>query len=415
MRKGVLQATIATRRNSKKPIVRTIGEDQVEARQTVLLVEDDLALSRLVSGLIEEAGYQPITIGDHAQIASAVERWRPGCVILDGALPAGGGGRSWDDAVAIRRSHPSLPVLMFSADSAAVAEANAGTSKRSRAAGFAGGVAKPFLLEEFLAALRNAMPGGPGTTVPPLAEHDPASAEGITIFPDLTGAFANDAGRTDFVSAAVHELRAPLTVMRGQMQLARRHIAKDPVRVQAALDQALGQVERMARMIDKVIDHSKLASNALTLNVVLFDLVEVAAEAVTRHQHAEPPRIKFTSLDAPKIRVRADRDCVTQILDNLLDNALKYSAPDTTVDVTVRVVGGEALVRVEDHGVGVPEDEQHKLFTPYYRTSRTRSVSGTGLGLHISRQFAERCGGRLMLESSSDLGSVFVLALPLGN
>ena len=211
----------------------------MDVRQTVLLVEDDVALSEVVSGLIEDAGYQPITIGDHAQIAAAVERWRPRCVILDGAVPSSGEGRSWNDAIAIRRAHPTLPVLMFSADAAAVAEANAGTTSRSRAAGFVGGVSKPFLIEEFLAKLKHAMPSA---TWPDGAREaqEPATDDAISVFPDITGTFASDASRTDFVSAAVHELRAPLTVMRGQMQLALRHIGNDRARGEIALELALG-------------------------------------------------------------------------------------------------------------------------------------------------------------------------------
>ncbi len=384
----------------------------MDVRQTVLLVEDDVALSKMVSGLIEEAGYQSITIGDHAQIAAAVERWSPRCVILDGAVPTKGEGRSWSDAIAIRRAHPTIPVLMFSADVAAVAEANAGTSKRSRAAGFVGGVSKPFLIEEFLAKLRQAMPGA---TWPNAADavQAPAIDDAISVFPDLSGTFATDAGRTDFVSAAVHELRAPLTVMRGQMQLALRHIGNDRARGEMALELALGQVDRMTRMIDGVIEHSKLASNSLILEITRFDVSEVAAEAVTRHQHAEPPRIVSTAPGGAPMYVRADRRCVSQILDNLLDNALKYSAVDSLVDVTLAVAGADVKVSVTDRGVGVPEDELRMLFTPYYRTSRTRGIHGTGLGLHISRQFAERCGGRLVLESSSSAGSVFALTLPL--
>ena len=386
----------------------------MDVRQTVLLVEDDVALSKMVSGLIEEAGYQPITIGDHAQIATAVERWKPRCVILDGAVPTQGEGRSWNDAIAIRRAHPTIPVLMFSADAAAVAEANAGTSRRSQAAGFAGGVSKPFLIEEFLAKLKHAMPSATWPDVAHEAQ-EPAIDDAISVFPDITGTFASDAGRTDFVSAAVHELRAPLTVMRGQIQLALRHIGNDRARGEIALELALRQVDRMTRMIDGVIEHSKLASNSLVLEITRFDVSEVAAEAVARHQHAEPPRIVFKAPAGAPLWVRADRSCVAQIFDNLLDNALKYSAVDSLVDVSHAVINGEVKVRVKDLGVGVPEDELRMLFTPYYRTSRTRGVHGTGLGLHISRQFAERCGGKLVLESSSSAGSVFALTLPLAN
>lgn len=392
-----------------------IAEDLMDVRQTVLLVEDDLALSTLVSGLITEAGYQPIAIADHAQISSAVERWQPRCVILDGEVRATGEGRSWDDAVALRRAHPALPVLMFTADAAALAEAKSGTTERSRAAGFVGSVSKPFLVEEFLATLRAAMPDSARPNSPSRSRSDPSRAEAISVFPDLTGRYAAEAERGDLIASAVHELRAPLTVMRGQMQLARRRLARDPLRSGMALDVAIAQVDRMARTIDEVIEHSRLAANALTLEVVPFDLVELVAQAIERHQHADPVRIRLERSDATTAPCRGDPGRIAEILDNLLDNALKYSAPDAPVELKVTTANGEAQVRVEDHGVGVPDDEIVGLFAPYYRTTRTRHVPGTGLGLHISRQLAERNRGRLWLESSSNAGSTFVLALPLAS
>ena len=98
---------------------------------------------------------------------------------------------------------------------------------------------------------------------------------------------------------------------------------------------------------------------------------------------------------------------------NVLGNAIKYSAADAPVDVSLTVQGAEAQVRIADHGVGVPADERGMLFTPFYRTSTTRDVRGIGLGLHISRRLAESHGGRLWLEESSSAGSVFALALPI--
>jgi len=104
---------------------------------------------------------------------------------------------------------------------------------------------------------------------------------------------------------------------------------------------------------------------------------------------------------------------IAEILDNLLDNALKYSPAGSPIEISLTVHGAEAQVRVADHGVGVPTHERDRIFAPFFRTSRTSDVSGTGLGLHISRQVANRHGGRLWLEASSDAGSVFAFALPL--
>lgn len=96
--------------------------------------------------LLDEAGYEHVSIADHKQIAEAILRWKPQCIIVDSDPGSAGHERSWADAAAIRRAHPDLPVLMFTADPAATAEAKAGTSTRSRAAHYAGVLDMPFLV-----------------------------------------------------------------------------------------------------------------------------------------------------------------------------------------------------------------------------------------------------------------------------
>ncbi len=379
--------------------------------QNVLVVEDDAALGLLVSGLLTEAGYNPVAIADHALIGAAVAQWHPRCVILDGEITSTGATRTWEDAAAIRRAHPALPVVMFTADGAALAEAGLGTSRRSRAASFAGLVSKPFVVEEFLATVKSAVDGSASAETADPASLDGATAEAITVFPDV-GQLADDWPDTDLIGMVVHELRAPLTVIRGQAQLARRHIGRDPAKERLAIDTAIEQTDRMATLITELLDHARLSSNGLSLRVVAFDLARVVVEAIARHEYEAAPRI---GLQRPpgSVRVRGDAGRVAQILDNLLNNAVKYSATGDPIAVSLTVAGGQALVRITDRGVGVPEDERDMLFTPFYRTSRTRDVPGTGLGLHISKRLAERHGGELALEDSSGAGSVFVLTLPL--
>jgi signal transduction histidine kinase len=379
----------------------------MDASNNVLVVEDDVALSTLVGGLLGEAGYRPVTISDHAVIAAAVEQWKPRLVILDGEIRESGEGRSWDDAAAIKRAHPDIPVVMFSADTKDIAEARAGVSERSREASFAGVVGKPFVVEEFLATVKGAIErSGPKATE--------SIDEAITVFPDIGQHLAADWPATDLFATVVHELRAPLTVMRGQAQLARRYIGQDPARERGAIDSALAQMDRMARMISELLNQSRLSSNAMSLNVVAFDLAEAIGSAVTRHQYGDTARISFERPPRP-VAVRGDPMRIAEILDNLLDNAIKYSAADAPIAIALTVHGAEAHVRVVDHGVGVPASERSMLFTPFYRTSRTTAVQGTGLGLHISQQLARRHGGRVWLEGSSEAGSVFALALPLKN
>ena len=379
--------------------------------QNVLVVEDDVALSELVGDLLTEAGYHPVTIADHARIDAAVRRWQPRCVILDGEVRSTGRSRTWADAAAIRRTYPTLPVLMFTGDTAALAEAEAGTSRRSRAAQFAGIVSKPFIVEEFLAAVKSAVAAPLGANAATDTQPDRASAEAITVFPDV-GQLAVDWPETDLFGMVVHELRGPLTVMRGQVQLARRRIGQDPERQRGPIDLAIAQMDRMAKLITELLDHARLASNGLSLKVELFDLCDAVAEAIARHDYELLQRITLQR-PAGGVSVRGDAGRIAQILDNLLGNAVKYSAPGAPIVVRLTTVGPEAQIRVADVGLGVPEDERAMLFTPFYRTTRTRDFAGTGLGLHISKRLAERHGGRLWLEASSDAGSVFALALPI--
>jgi signal transduction histidine kinase len=390
----VRQKTIPMRETSEKP--------------WVLLVEDEPTLSKLVGKLLDEAGYEHVSISDHSQIAAAIVKWRPRCIILDSDPGSAGHQRSWADAAAIRRAHPELPVLMFTADPASMAEARAGTTARSRAAGYAGVIDKPFLVVEFLATLKHAVDAPQAR---PLADSKGIAAEAISVFPDLSGPASADWAVADFFSIAVHELRTSLTSIDGQAQLAQRYVVKDPLRASDALARIREQSKRMNRLTGDLLDQIRVNVGALSLEVVTFDLGVATAITIGLHEHGDAPRITF--LAPVSARIRGDPERIAQILGNLLDNAVKYSPPGSPIEVSLTVNGTDAEIRVTDRGVGVPDDERGRLFAPFYRTSRTRDISGTGLGLHISRRIAVQHHGRLWLESSSDAGSVFVLALPL--
>lgn len=215
----------------------------------------------------------------------------------------------------------------------------------------------------------------------------------------------------DLFATTVHELRSPLTSISGQVQLARRFVARDPAREREALNLALSQVARMDRLLDELVDLSRVRSSGLPLEQVIFDLRDVITGAVTRHEVGDVPRIT-RRLPCERVDVCGDPEWIGRILDNLLDNAVKYSPAGAPIEVSLLVIGTEAEVNVKDRGVGIPADAQDHLFSPYFRSSRTRNVPGTGLGLHISRRVAEQHGGRLWLERGTETGSTFALALP---
>lgn len=348
-------------------------------RKNVLVVEDDAALSELVSEVLTDAGYHPLVISDHARIAETIDTWRPRCVLLDGEAASTGATRSWRDAAALRRTHPTLPVLLFTADGDAESEVRAGRSYRSRAAGFAGIVTKPFLVEDLVESVKSAIDG---------------------------------AAPTDVIAMIVHELRQPLAAIRGQAQLARRRVGQDPDGERHALDQAVAHVDRMAALVDQLLDHARLDTDRFDLDLTVMDLSSAVRAAIATHGPDATERI---TIEGPPgaIPIRGDPVRIAQIVDNLLSNALKYSVATSPIEVSITTDGIEAQVCVTDHGVGVPGPERALLFTPFYRTTRTRAIRGTGLGLHISRRLAERHGGRLWLHDSGSTGSSFVLALPL--
>jgi signal transduction histidine kinase len=398
-------------------MVTQTGKTPIEPtteRPWVLLVEDEPTVSKIVGKLLDEAGYEHVSIADHNQIAAAILHWKPRCIILDSEPGSAGHERSWADAAAIRRAHPDLPVLMFTADPSSTAEARAGTTARSKAAGYAGVIDKPLLVVEFLATLKNAVDTTQTAATQTAAKVTKGiQSEALSLFPDIGGQASTNWAVSDFFGIAVHELRTPLMSISGQAQLAQRYIEKDPKRAADALTKLLEQSKRMDKLIGDLLDYGRVGSGALSLEVVTFDLGVATAITIAMHEHEDTPRITFTT--PARVRVQADPDRIAQILGNLLDNAIKYSAPGSPIDVSLTVVGAELHLRVTDRGIGVPDAERGPLFAPFFRTTRTRDIPGTGLGLHISRRIAEQHRGRLWLESSSGVGSTFVLALPVAS
>lgn len=239
-----------------------------------------------------------------------------------------------------------------------------------------------------------------------------STADAITVFPAVGSTAAAEWAPADFFSTALHELRTPLTSILGQTQLALRFVDSDPVRARRAIERSIEQSSRMNRLIGELLDHARVTVGASSLQVVRFDLSRSIKTAIPNYDHEDGPRITFQTTPEP-VWIRGDPDRIVQIIGNLLDNALKYSPPGSPIRVGLALVGTEARVQVQDEGVGIAADESDRVFTPFYRTSRTRSIPGTGLGLHISRRLAEQHRGRLWLERNDEPGSVFRLALPL--
>ncbi len=233
----------------------------------------------------------------------------------------------------------------------------------------------------------------------------------LLVFHDITQISDLERGRRELFSMASHDLRTPLTTILGFVQLARKQLEKAPDRALRSLDDIEKQSLRMVRLVNDLLDVARFETGAIPLTPEDADMAEHIRAAIERQATNE--RFAVRVPDRP-VGARFDADRVDQVLDNLLSNALRHTAPGTRVEVSLALESGEVVVRVRDHGHGVSPEERARLFKPFYQTPRGRSYGGTGLGLHISRRIAEAHRGRLWLEESGDEGSTFALALPIG-
>jgi two-component system sensor histidine kinase SenX3 len=236
----------------------------------------------------------------------------------------------------------------------------------------------------------------------------------IATIEDISQRRRVDAVRTDFVANISHELKTPVGAL---AVLAETLIEEgDPDVVHRVAGRMVDEAMRVSRTIDDLLELSRIElGEEPRLDVV--DVVDVVEEAVDRtRQLAEARRIAVDALELPTgIRIEGDRRQLVSALGNLLENAMKYSEPGSSVQVRARVEGPSAELMVADHGIGIPAAEHGRIFERFYRVdkARSRDTGGTGLGLAIVRHVATNHGGEVLVSSQEGEGSTFVLRLPL--
>ncbi len=225
--------------------------------------------------------------------------------------------------------------------------------------------------------------------------------------------------KDQFLSMASHELKTPITSIRGQAQLALLRLKKqteppstlEPVRI--SLERINQQTHRLNSLVDDLLDLSILSSGKVKLRSTHCDLGELCREIITEQQSLSGRAI---TLEQPAFPVLLQADCerLSQIITNLVSNAIKYSADNSVIQVCISQARDKAIVQVHNEGMPIPKELQANLFEPFYRTPTAQSSSkkGWGLGLAISKQIVERHGGRIWVESSKE-GTTFFIELPL--
>lgn len=222
--------------------------------------------------------------------------------------------------------------------------------------------------------------------------------------------------KTQLLNMASHELNTPIAALRLQIHMLKMGGGEQDARKAKAITLLDRNVERLATLVKDVLDVARMQSGQLKMRKEHIDLKRLVEETV--ELYAQPYLEKGVNLrvDAPTVHALADPQRITQVLVNLLSNALKFTPPEGAVRIVLEEDGDTALLRVVDSGNGLTSEQIKKLFQPFSQVhdAATETKGGTGLGLHISRGIIEQHGGRIWCESDGHgEGATFAFTLPL--
>lgn len=223
------------------------------------------------------------------------------------------------------------------------------------------------------------------------------------------------ASRDEFIAVAAHELKTPLTPLKLQVELLQRAPAGDEVGwLEGRVRDANRQIERLKRLVDELLDVSRIDTGRFRLELASVDLGGVIREIVERFQRSHPQRMPIDiqmHSDEPIVG-QWDRLRLEQVISNLLDNAVKFGGGNA-IEVRVSADASEATLAITDHGIGIPPADQQRIFERFERAVPARRYGGLGLGLYISRQIVEMLSGHISVTSQPRSGTTFAVTLPL--
>jgi two-component system phosphate regulon sensor histidine kinase PhoR len=264
---------------------------------------------------------------------------------------------------------------------------------------------RPLVSPRMLEVRGTALPGTP-------------AAGAVLVFHDVTENRRLERVRQDFVANASHELKTPLASIKAYTETLIDGALSDPEVNTRFLERIDEQADRLNVLVLDLLSLARLESGQETFHhgpLVLAPLVRSSFES--HRGRAEAGELRFELEIAPESEgavVMADEEAIRQILDNLIDNAIKYTDREGLVRVRTRFQGDAIVLEVSDTGIGIPRDEQSRVFERFYRVdkARSRELGGTGLGLSIVKHLVGSLGGAIRLESRAGVGSTFTVRLP---
>lgn len=220
--------------------------------------------------------------------------------------------------------------------------------------------------------------------------------------------------KDDFINMASHELKTPLTSLNLYASLFKKNAASLKNEKYTLLaDNIKTQIERLQRLVDDLLDVSRIQTGKLTFSKDKFRLDDMIEETLEIFQASTPQNLVLSKKN--QVSLIADKFRIYQVFANILSNAIKYSSSSGDIIVEVKKVNGQAVVSVKDSGIGISKQEQTKIFDRLYQVNEetVKTFPGFGMGLYISKEIIKRHKGRIWVDSEKDKGSTFYFSLPI--
>ncbi|HFI0463971.1 TPA: cell wall metabolism sensor histidine kinase WalK [Streptococcus suis] len=242
----------------------------------------------------------------------------------------------------------------------------------------------------------------------------------VCVLSDVTEQEKTERERREFVSNVSHELRTPLTSVKSYSEALSDGAWQDATIAPQFLEVIQSETNRMIRMIGNLLDLSKIDGGQIRPQMELIDFKRIVSHILDRFEFtldADSQAKKYTiarDFTSRQVYLEIDQDRMTQVIDNIMSNAIKYSPDGGTITVKIMDNPDSVVLSISDQGLGIPQKDLPHLFKRFYRVdkARSRDQGGTGLGLAISKEVVELHGGKIWAESHENLGSTFFVQLP---
>lgn len=243
------------------------------------------------------------------------------------------------------------------------------------------------------------------------------TAETVLTLIDRSSTYQPEDDDLDFIAFAAHELRGPITVIRGYLDVLNDELGPELASEQAELmDRLIVSANRLSSYINNILNTSRYDRRHLKLHLIETSIADIYETISDDMQLRASSQRRLLKVNLPKElpTVAADSAGISEVMGNLIDNAIKYSNDGGTVEISASASSDFVTVSVEDHGIGMPEQVVSNLFHKFYRSHRSReTVAGTGIGLYICKSIVESHGGTVGVKSTEGIGSTFTFSLPI--